>query len=63
MAVEILEVPDYQLQRVTLEAAEGGSMVAALNRGGARLVLLDARPGRDLAVSAAERLGIVVVEK
>jgi L-serine dehydratase len=63
VAVEILEVPDYQLQRVTLEAAEGGSMVAALNRGGARLVLLDARPGRDPALAAAERLGIVVVEK
>ncbi len=63
VAVEILEVPDYQLQRVTLETAEGGSMVAALNRGGARLVLLDARPGRDLALAAAKRLGIVVVEK
>ncbi|UQZ88991.1 serine dehydratase [Deltaproteobacteria bacterium Smac51] len=60
--VEILEVPDYQLQRVTLKASEGDSMVSALNRGGARLVLLEASAGREAALDAAKRLGIVVVE-
>ncbi len=62
VTVEIREVPDYQMQRVTLEADERGSMVAALNRGGARLVLLEASPSREEALEAARRLGIVVVE-
>ena len=61
--VEILEVPDYQLQKISLKASEGDSMVAALNRGGARLVLLDASPNREDALLAAQRLGIVLVEK
>ncbi|MDR1922552.1 MAG: serine dehydratase [Candidatus Adiutrix sp.] len=61
--VEILEVQEHQLQRVTLAAAEGDSMAAALNRGGARLALLDASPSREEALSAAARLGIVVVDK
>lgn len=61
--VEILEVQDYQLQKVSLTASEGNSMVAALNRGGARLVLLEASPSRDEALAAAARLGIVVIDK
>ncbi len=61
--VEIVEVPDYQMQRVTLTASERNSTVSALNRGGARLVLLDASPSREEALAAARKLGIVVVEK
>lgn len=61
--VEILEAPDYQMQKVSLVASERNSMVAALNRGGARLALVEADPGRDEALAAAERLGIVVVDK
>ncbi|MDL2226089.1 hypothetical protein LJB86_00315 [Deltaproteobacteria bacterium OttesenSCG-928-M10] len=60
--VEIKEIPDYQAQRVTLTAEGGAVMVSALNRGGARLVLVDAKPGRDEALKAAEKLGIVVVD-
>lgn len=61
--VEILEVPDYQLQKISLKASERDSTVAALNRGGARLVLLDALPSRDDALAAAEKLGIAIVDK
>ena len=63
IAVEILEVQDYQLQKVSLTASESNSMVAALNRGGARLVLLEASPSREEALAAAKSLGIVVVDK
>ena len=60
--VEILEAPDYQLQRVNLKASERDATVSALNRGGARLVLLDASPSREAALEAAKRLGIVIVD-
>lgn len=60
--VVIKSVDEYQLQKVTLEATEKGSMVAALNRGGARLVLLEASSGREEALKVAKDLGIVVVE-
>ena len=60
--VEILEVPDYQKQKVSLIADGAGASVTALNRGGARLVLVEASPSRQEALAAAERLGIVVVD-
>jgi L-serine dehydratase len=59
--VEIKQSSVHQLQKVTLEASEVSSMVAAKNRGGARLVLLEASPSREQALEAAQRLGIVVV--
>jgi L-serine dehydratase len=60
--VVIKETEEYQVQKITLEASERGSMVKALNRGGARLVLVESSAGRERAVAAAEELGIVVVE-
>ncbi len=60
--VEILEVKEPSLQRVSIEASEQSSMVESLNRGGARLVLLDAKPSVEAARTAAERLNIVVVD-
>ena len=62
IAVQIREIDEYQVQKVTLEATEQGSMVKALNRGGARLVLVDSSAGSEAALKAAEELGIVVVE-
>lgn len=62
IAVEILEVEEPQLQRITIETTGSSSMVDSLNRGGGRLVIRDARPSRDAAIIAAEKLGIVVVD-
>lgn len=60
--VEILEVDEPQLQRITVEAEERSAMVDSLNRGGGRLVIRNAVPSRDDALRAAEKLGIIVVE-
>lgn len=62
IVVEILEVDEAQLQRITVEATGDSSMVDSLNRGGGRLVIRDARPSRDAAIDAAKKLGIVVVD-
>lgn len=62
IVVEIFEVDEAQLQRVTVEATGNSSMVDSLNRGGGRLVIRDARPSRNAAIDAAKKLGIVVVD-
>lgn len=62
IAVEIVKVDEYQVQRVTIETDAGTFMVDALNRGGGRLVLRDATPSRQEAVDIANKLGIVLVE-
>ncbi|MDP4159297.1 MAG: serine dehydratase [Bacillota bacterium] len=60
--VEINQVNESQLQRVTIEATKQGSMVEALNRGGARVVLKKATPSLEEARKAAQRLGIVLAD-
>lgn len=60
--VEILEVDESQLQRITVEAEENSAMVDTLNRGGGRLVIRDAIPSREEALAVAKKLGIVVVD-
>mgnify|MGYP000586461899 CR=1 FL=1 len=60
--VEILEVEEAQLQRITIEATGNSSMVESLNRGGGRLAIKDALPSREAAIAAARKLGIVVVD-
>lgn len=62
IAVEIVKVDEYQVQRVTIVTDEGTFMVDALNRGGGRLVLRDATPSKQEAVNIANKLGIVLVE-
>jgi L-serine dehydratase len=59
--VEILEIQEYQVQRITIETDDVTSMVDTLNRGGGRLVLRDASPSKDEALKIAKKLGIVVV--
>lgn len=59
--VEILEIQEYQVQRITIVADDVTSMVDTLNRGGGRLVLRDASPSKDEALKIAKELGIVVV--
>lgn len=59
--VEICEVEEYQLQRITVFATEQDSFVEALNRGGGRLVLRKASCSNDEAKSVARKLNIDVV--
>lgn len=60
--VEILEIPEYGVQRVTIEASEGNSMVESINSGGARLILKDAQPSMERARKIAEQLHIVLID-
>ena len=61
--VEIVEVKEPSVQRVTVEATEGNGMVDSLNRGGARLVLRDAYPSVEQAREIAEKLDIVLIDQ
>lgn len=61
--VEILEIKEASVQRVTVEAADVNGMVDSLNRGGARLVLRDALPDIEHARQIAEELGIVLIDE
>lgn len=60
--VEIREVDEPQLQRITVIASQQSSMVESLNRGGGRIVIRDARPSKEAALKAAEDLEIVVTD-
>ena len=60
--MEILEIPEYGVQRVTIEASEGNSMVESINSGGARLILKDAQPSMERARKIAEQLHIVLID-
>lgn len=60
--VEINQVEEHQLQRVTIFAGEGNSMVDARNRGGGRLALVAAEPDEDKCREIAESLEIEIVE-
>lgn len=62
LKVEIIEVDDPQLQRITIEATGKGAMVEALNRGGGRLAIRRATPSVELAKEAAKKLNIDVVD-
>lgn len=61
--VEIAELSEPGVQRVTVEASGGNGMVDSLNRGGARLVLRDAYPSRKQALELAEQLNITVIDE
>ncbi len=63
VAIEVVKAALPHLQRITIEATEGGSMVDAFNQGGGRLIIRDARPSRAEALAAAKRLNIVVVSE
>ncbi|HHW07525.1 MAG TPA: serine dehydratase [Clostridia bacterium] len=60
--VEVKEVDEPQLQRITVMATERSSMVESLNRGGGRIAIRDAMPSKDEALKAAQELGIVVTD-
>ncbi|MCX7779665.1 MAG: serine dehydratase [Negativicutes bacterium] len=60
--VEVLQVQEQQMQRITLETTEGCFQVQALNRGGGRLVLQQAVPSLEEAAKIAKELGIDLVD-
>ena len=60
--VEINQIDEYQLQRVTIEATEQSAMVDARNRGGGRLALVKALPDMDQARKLAISLDIEIVD-
>lgn len=62
IAVEIRHVTEPEVQRIHIDAGERSAFVDAMNRGGGRLKLVDARPSLAEARSAAARLGIKLAE-
>lgn len=59
--VEIMQVDEPQVQRITVIAAERNGEVTSLNRGGGRLVLKNATDVQQ-AYEIAKKLGIEIVE-
>ncbi|MCP4683161.1 MAG: hypothetical protein GY864_12565 [Desulfobacterales bacterium] len=60
--IVIKQVDEYQLQRVTIEASDGGSIVDARNRGGGRLALVHAEPDMARCKRIARSLKIEIVQ-
>jgi L-serine dehydratase len=60
--IEITQIEQPEVQRITIEATERNAMVDSLNRGGGRIKLVDARPSLEEAVRAAEKLGIKLAQ-
>lgn len=60
--VEIVEVEEAQVQRVTIYATGKNAMLEALSRGGGRLAIKNAMPSVAEAKAAALKLNIEVVE-
>jgi L-serine dehydratase len=60
--VEIRQIEEPEVQRITVEATERSAMVDSLNRGGGRIKLVNARPSLQGAIQAAEKLGIKLAQ-
>jgi len=60
--VKIYQIDEPEVQRVAIEATQKDAMVDALNRGGGRIKLVDAKPSLKEAFLAAQRLGIKVAQ-
>lgn len=60
--VEITQIQEPEVQRISIQATKGNAMIDSLNRGGGRLRLVDARPSLSEAIRAAERLGIKLTQ-
>ncbi|WP_371372837.1 hypothetical protein [Sporomusa aerivorans] len=61
LTIEIFEVNEQHMQRITIYATEKGAMIATLNRGGGCLVIKKAVPSIAEAKAAARKLNIEVV--
>jgi L-serine dehydratase len=56
--INLSRVDEPEVQRISIEATEQNASINALNRGGARIKLIDARPSLQEATMVAEKLGI-----
>ncbi|MFZ7102773.1 MAG: serine dehydratase [Peptococcaceae bacterium] len=63
ISVQILQTEESQMQRITLQTAEGIFAIETLNRGGGRLVLKKAYPSLEAAREIANKLSIEAVEE
>lgn len=61
--IDVVKGSEYSIQKITIETDETTVMVDALNRGGGRLVIRDAKPSKEKAVEIADKLGIVLVNE
>jgi L-serine dehydratase len=60
--VQIYHIPEPEVQKIAIEATKINAGVDSLNRGGGRIKLVDARPSLEMAIQAAERLGIKLAQ-
>lgn len=60
--IEIIEVEEQHMQRITIETSSQRVMVEALNRGGGRLAIKNAVPSVEMAKRVARRLNIEIVD-
>jgi L-serine dehydratase len=60
--IQISQIEEPEVQRITIDATERGAMVDSLNRGGGRIKLVEARPALQEAIRAAEKLGIKLAQ-
>jgi len=60
--IEITQIEQPEVQRITIEATGRSAMVDSLNRGGGRIRLVDARPSLQEAIQAAGKLGIKLAQ-
>ena len=58
--VNKIDIPE--VQRIHIQATEKSAMVDARNRGGGRIVIVDAKPSLEEALHAATKLGIEIVD-
>ena len=60
--VNVFQIDEPEVQRMTIVATEVNAMVDALNRGGGRISLVDAKPSLQEAFAAAKKLGIKLAQ-
>jgi L-serine dehydratase len=56
--VKVYQISESEVQRIAVTATERDAFVDSLNRGGARIKLVNAEPSLNEAIAAAGRLGI-----
>jgi L-serine dehydratase len=61
--IKVGKVDIPEVQRIRIDTTEMSAMVDARNRGGGRVAIIDAKPSREEALTAAKKLGIEVTNR